>query len=246
MKIAFFGSSLLSAYWNGAATYWRGVTGGLAALGHEVWFFEPDAFDRQQHRDLDAAPWATVKVYPAGAASDVLAAVRAARVSKFFSDAAAQLPGRAFVLGGSGWGDHPRVAELSNVNYVGHVYTRDHNASNCSAEKVLNVNRDSMARLGFSPATRVFEAAGAGACLITDRWPGIEAFLTPGEEVLVADDGDDVARLVREVSSARAREIGDAARRRVLREHTYEQRAAQLQDVLGEVLDERRAATEAV
>jgi spore maturation protein CgeB len=69
------------------------------------------------------------------------------------------------------------------------VPTSDHNALNSSAAAALNVNRDSMARFGFSPPTRVFEAAGAGACLLTDRWDGIEAFLEPGREVLVAGGG---------------------------------------------------------
>jgi len=63
------------------------------------------------------------------------------------------------------------------VRYVGHVYTRDHNAFNCTPRAVLNISRDSMAKCGFSPATRVFEAAGAGACLVTDAWKGIEMFL---------------------------------------------------------------------
>ena len=72
---------------------------------------------------------------------------------------------------------------------MGHVYTRDHNAFNCTPRAVLNISRDSMARYGFSPATRVFEAAGAGACIVTDAWEGIELFLEPGAEVLVADSG---------------------------------------------------------
>ena len=84
-----------------------------------------------------------------------------------------------------------------NVDYLGHVYTADHNALNCSATAVLNINRDSMARFGFSPPTRIFEAAGAGACLITDAWPGVEEFLEPGREVLVAADGDEVAAHLR-------------------------------------------------
>jgi spore maturation protein CgeB len=73
----------------------------------------------------------------------------------------------------------------------------------------------------------VFEAAGAGACLITDAWVGIEDFLTPGDEVLVARDGQDVAAFVESVSAAKAREIGQRALQRVLNEHTYAQRAAQ-------------------
>jgi spore maturation protein CgeB len=97
---------------------------------------------------------------------------------------------------------------------------------------VLNVARDSMAEVGFSPATRVFEAAGAGGCLITDAWEGMELFLAPGEEVLVARDGQDVAEHVASSDAERAREIGEAARRRVLAEHTYERRATEVDALL--------------
>ncbi len=105
-------------------------------------------------------------------------------------------------------------------------------ASNCYALAVLNINRDSMARFGFSPPTRVFEAAGAGACLITDAWEGIDAFLAPGEEVLVAADGGDVARLVSGLSAKRARCIGEKARARVLAHHTYARRARLVESAL--------------
>jgi len=64
MKIAFFGSSLVSSYWNGAATYYRGLLKALAALGEEITFYEPDAFERQRHRDIPDPDWARVVVYP--------------------------------------------------------------------------------------------------------------------------------------------------------------------------------------
>ena len=64
MKIAFFASSLVSSYWNGAATYYRGLLKELATLGHDVTFYEPDAFDRQRHRDMSDPDWARVVVYP--------------------------------------------------------------------------------------------------------------------------------------------------------------------------------------
>jgi spore maturation protein CgeB len=120
-----------------------------------------------------------------------------------------------------------------NVNYVGHVYTRDHNAFNCTPAAVLNINRQSMARFGFSPATRVFEAAGAGACLITDAFEGVETFFEPGEEIIVAASGDEVAEQIRMLLPNHARAIGSAARRRALAEHTYEHRAALLEESLG-------------
>jgi spore maturation protein CgeB len=352
MKIAFFASSLVSAYWNGAATYYRGIVRALHERGHQVTFYEPDAYDRQKHRDMADPPWAKVVVYSAASEADVLATVeqargadlvvkasgvgvhdelleravldlqgpgtlvafwdvdapatldrvhgnaadpflplvprydivltygggepvrqaylglgardcvpiynaldpsthhpvppeprfqcdlaflgnrlpdREARVEEFFLRAAAQLPQHRMLLGGSGWGDKPLPA---NVQYLGHVYTADHNAFNCTPRAVLNVSRESMARYGFSPATRVFEAAGAAACLITDAWEGLETFFAPAEEVLVAHDGDEVAEHVRTLDASRAREIGQAAYRRVLAEHTYAHRAAQVDAVL--------------
>jgi len=69
-------------------------------------------------------------------------------------------------------------------------------------------------------------------CLITDAWEGIETFLTPEREVLVAHDADDVVRHLRSLDHKRAKEIGEAAMKRVLAEHTYEHRALQLQSLL--------------
>jgi spore maturation protein CgeB len=119
------------------------------------------------------------------------------------------------------------------VRLLGHVPTGAHNAVNCSALAVLNVTRDDMASNGWSPPTRVFEAAGAGACLITDAWEGIELFLEPEAEVLVAENGHDVASHVRRLTPDVAERVGAAARERVLRDHTYAQRAEQVEDVLG-------------
>lgn len=352
LNIAFFGSSLVSAYWNGAATYYRGIIRELHARGHRITFYEPDAYQRQLHRDIPDPQWAEVVVYSAadesgplralesargadvivkasgvGVFDEVLEAAvpalarssaytiywdvdapatlarmnddpedplraqiprydavltygggprvvdaylgfgarrceliynaldpqthhpvppdprfqaalgflgnrlpdREARVERFFLDAAARLQDMEFLLGGSGWQDKPMPP---NVRYVGHVYTRDHNAFNCTPLAVLNVNRESMASNGYSPPTRVFEAAGAAACLISDAWEGIETFLEPGLEVLVAADGADVADHVARLTPERARQVGRAARRRVLAGHTYAHRAAELETIL--------------
>ncbi|HVD41623.1 MAG TPA: glycosyltransferase [Solirubrobacterales bacterium] len=357
MKIAVFGSSLVSAYWNGACTYYRGIVRALDARGHRVAFYEPDAFERQEHRDIDDPEWAEVVVYEAreertvrkvvadaAAGAEVmvkasgvgafdaaleeavaesedpalrvfwdvdapatLAAMEAdaenplreligrydlvltygggqpvidryaalgaracvpiynaldpethhpeppqpdlacdlaflgnrlpdreVRVEEFFFRVVEALPQRSFLLGGNGWDE--RVEGLANVRYLGHVPPGDHNALNRSALAVLNASRESMAANGWSPATRVFEVAGAGACLISDAWEGIEDFLTPGEEVLVARDGAEVAELLAGLDPERAREIGEAALERVLAEHTYERRAEQVETVLEGVL----------
>ena len=154
---------------------------------------------------------------------------REARIDEFFFRAADAAPARRFFLGGNGWHDRGLPP---NVTALGHVYTGDHNAVNCSTVAVLNVHRDSMVANGWSPATRLFEAAGAGACQITDAWRGIEEFLEPGHEILVAADGAEVAAHVDALTPERARTIGQAALRRVLAEHTYAHRAAQVEAVL--------------
>ncbi|MDT0651185.1 CgeB family protein, partial [Autumnicola edwardsiae] len=318
LNIAFFGSSIVSAYWNGAATYYRGIVKALHKMGHEVTFYEPDIFERQEHRDIDDPDWCNVIVYEkdklslrgllrkaqeesdviikasgVGAYDDFLESEvakmksknnliifwdvdapatldriekdendpfrdlipqydfiltygggqpvidayerngakkcipvynaldtdthfpvdpeakfegslaflgnrlpdREKRVEEFFIKPATELPDHKFLIGGSGWGDKKMP---DNVNYLGHVYTKDHNAFNCTPIAVLNISRDSMAKYGFSPATRVFEAAGAGACIITDYWKGISTFFEPDEEIIVVKSGEEVKKVISE------------------------------------------------
>ena len=145
-------------------------------------------------------------------------------MEEFFLLPAVEMPQHSFLLGGAGWDDRPL---LRNIHKVGHVATRDHNAFNATPRAVLNISRASMAEMGFSPATRVFEAAGAGACLITDAWEGVEMFFAPDREILVARDGHDVAAILRDLTRERAAEIGRAALDRALRDHSYESRATQ-------------------
>ena len=355
LNIAFFGSSLVSAYWNGAATYYRGLIRALHAQGHQITFYEPDAFLRQQHRDIDDPPWARVVVYSCKGEAGVLSAVeeassadvlikasdvgifddlleeavlqnrrrqqpvifwdvdvpatlarldadpadplhsfigqydlvltygggapvveayrqlgakrcvpiynaidpythfpvgrdsryvgdlgfmgnrlpeREARANEFFFKTSELLPRRRFVLGGSGWQDKTLG---SNVDYAGHVFTREHNVFNCSPRAILNVSREKTARFGYLPAMRVFEAAGAAACLITDPWDGIEDFFEPDDEILIAKDAAGVAAHLESLSLEQMGSIGRAAHRRVLEKHTYAQRAAQVESLLNEM-----------
>ena len=155
---------------------------------------------------------------------------REARVDELFLRVAASLPRHRFRLGGSGWSGK-RLPD--NVDYIGDVADRDVNAFNGSPLAVLDVNGDGTARYGHSPASGVFEAVGAGACLITDAAAGIAPFLVPGREVLVAGTGDEVATHLSSLRPGRALLMASAARRRVLRHHTYAHRVRALEAVLG-------------
>ncbi len=361
MRIFVFGSSITSAYWNGAATYYRGIYKSLSDLGHEVTFAEPDIYSRQQNRDVSDVEYANVIVYQtprdidellalahtsdlvikhSGVGADdgllearvidcrsertqvafwdvdapaTLASVEAdprnpfralipqydfiftygggtpivehylelgarnchpiynaldpsthhpvpadpelacdlvfvgnrlpdreKRVEQFFLRAAELAPELRFVLGGEGWGSKQLP---SNVRWIGHVGTGDHNRVNCSARMVLNINRESMAEVGFSPPTRVFEAAGAGACLITDRWTGVEMFFRPGEEILVAASAEEIVEELRAHDLRSAQKIGRAMMARALRDHTYALRAVQVDQILAGSRRDRHPST---
>jgi spore maturation protein CgeB len=154
---------------------------------------------------------------------------RERRVEQFFLRASELAPELKFILGGEGWGSKQLP---SNVRWIGHVGTSVHNRVNSSARMVLNINRESMAEVGFSPPTRVFEAAGAGACLITDHWTGVEAFFAPGREILVARNAEDIVQHLRNTSRERAKAMGEAMLERALHDHTYSLRAQQVDSII--------------
>jgi spore maturation protein CgeB len=154
---------------------------------------------------------------------------RERRVEQFFLRAAELAPELSFILGGEGWAGK---AMPRNVRWIGHVGTGDHNRVNCSARMVLNLNRESMASVGFSPPTRVFEAAGAGACVITDVWRGVETFFEPEEEILLASSAEEIVHLLRSWEKEQSAHVGAAMRARALRDHTYALRAREVDAIL--------------
>ncbi len=152
------------------------------------------------------------------------------RMEEFYLHPARMLKRKSFVLGGAGWEGR---AKPPNVRYVGNVRPCEQNAFNCSAKTALNVCDGSAALAGYMPPESIFEAAGAGACIITDNWEGIKLFFEPGREILVARDGGAVAEIISSLDQDDAREIGQAALCKVLAQHTYAHRAAQFEMVFG-------------
>jgi spore maturation protein CgeB len=164
---------------------------------------------------------------------------REARVEQLFLRAAELAPRKEFLLGGEGWHDKPLPP---NVRCIGHVPTSEHNRINCSAGMVLNINRSSMADCGYSPPTRVFEAAGAGACMLCDEWQGIQEFFEPGKEILVVRTAEDIAEALERCDPLARRRIGEAFHARAVRCHTYARRVAEADAAFRECFNRRKAA----
>jgi spore maturation protein CgeB len=209
---------------------------GFLEFGARAYYSMYNGLDPETHYPVDADPRYVCDVAFLGNRLPD----REARVEELFLRAAELAPDQQFLLGGEGWGDKRLPA---NVRYVGHVPTAQHNRLNCSASMALNINRNSMAEFGFSPPTRVFEAAGAGVCMLCDEWPGIDDCFTPGSEMLVVRNAEDVARALHTHDHAERRRIGEAFRERALREHTYQRRAAQADYAFRECLARRQGKT---
>jgi spore maturation protein CgeB len=153
-----------------------------------------------------------------------------ARMDEFYFKSAEQCRGTKFLLGGSGW--ESRLLPM-NVRFLGNLDSRDRNALNSTPKAVIHVHRDPTALRDYSPPMRIFAAAGAGACILTDHRDGLGLFLEPAREILVARNGNEMAGLLKGLGRKRAADIGAAALRRVLAEHTYAHRARQLDTLLG-------------
>ncbi len=124
-----------------------------------------------------------------------------------------------------------------------HLSPREHPAFYGAQRFTLNVTRAAMKRAGHSPSVRLFEAGACSTPVISDWWEGLDELFSVGREVLVAGDADSVLRYLRDLSDSRRLEIGAAAQRRVLEEHTPECRARQLEGYLQEANDNISAHT---
>jgi spore maturation protein CgeB len=130
-----------------------------------------------------------------------------------------------------------------NVERTQHLAPGLHRQFYTSLRFTLNVTRRDMVRAGYSPSVRLFEAAACGTPIISDGWPGLDTFFTPGTEILLSTGAKQTLHYLRSISETERLQIGSRARDRVLREHTREHRAAQLEAYVREVKESQPART---
>lgn len=155
---------------------------------------------------------------------------RQTKLVTFLNGAANLLPAARFIVAGpqypgdSVWPD--------NVGRIDHVAPPEHPAFYSSSRFALNLTRSDMVAVGFSPSVRLFEAAACGTAILSDAWPGLDHFLTPGEEILLPHDEYEVASILRQMPNSEAERIGCAARERILEQHTAAHRALEFESIV--------------
>ncbi len=147
-------------------------------------------------------------------------------------DAAAELaPQQTFMVAGPQYPEDA-IQWQSNVRRMVHVPPRDHPAFYCSSRFTLNITRDDMVAAGYSPSVRLFEASACGATILSDNWPGLAEFLTPGKEILLPKNATEVAHLLKEMGDEERERMGQRARARILAAHSAEHRALQFEEIV--------------
>ncbi|HEV2715654.1 MAG TPA: glycosyltransferase [Terriglobales bacterium] len=159
------------------------------------------------------------------------AADRQPQLEELFCKPARTLHDKKFLIAGP---QYPSEIEWpANVRQIIHLEPRLHAPFYCSSRLTLNLTRHEMVSAGYSPSVRLFEAAGRGATIVSDRWPGLETFFTPGEEILLPDSGQDVVGYLTGMYETEMKAIGWRAQERVLLEHTSERRAIEFEEYVG-------------
>lgn len=135
--------------------------------------------------------------------------------------------GHRFVVAGPNYpGDvqWPRAVER-----IEHLAPRDHREFYNAQRFTLNLTRRDMKELGYAPSVRLFEAAACGTPIISDRWPGLDSFFAFDTEILAARSSDDVYAYLCDTSTDARRAVGARARQVVLKKHTADHRAVELE-----------------
>jgi spore maturation protein CgeB len=143
------------------------------------------------------------------------------------------MPSAQFVVAGA---QYPTSLKWpGNVVRIEHCAPHEHAAFYSRQRYTLNLTRADMITAGYSPSVRLFEAAACGVPVISDYWEGIESFLTPRKEILIAETTADVIRLLNELPEERRLNIAAAARKRYLTSHTPAHRAKQIEEYYSEI-----------
>ncbi len=167
------------------------------------------------------------------------AADRQAKLVNLLGEPARCLPEQRFLVAGPMY--PAETAWSSNTQWLSHVAPAEHPAFYSSARFTLNLTREEMARTGYSPSVRLFEAAACGAAILSDAWTGLETFLTPGEEIVTVNGTDSVVEVLRNLSDAERVRLGERARDRILASHTAEHRAIEFESIVARIGTARAA-----
>ncbi len=196
----------------------KGGAARLEAMGARQVHVLHYAADPEVYQPLDAPKDIDVFFYGHGAE------YRAEWIEAMIAAPSRAMPEARFAVRGTRLGDLGRAETLP---YLSFNKLREYA---CRSRINLCITRRAHAGVYASSSMRPFELAALGACIVANPYLGIEEWFEPGRELMIVNDAHEAAQTYRWLlahDAERAR-MGEAARARVLKAHTFRHRAADL------------------
>lgn len=120
--------------------------------------------------------------------------------------------------------------DLGNANQIGDLSFSAFRDFCCKSKICLNITRKTHATVYASASARPFELAAYGTCMVSNPVNGIEEWFEVGKELSVIKDEKEAMEIYRYFldNSEEREQVGNHARERVLKEHTFRHRASEL------------------
>jgi len=217
-KMAYYNGADLSEY-DAFFTNSEGVIPALRDLGARNvqplhYAVDPDLFS-----PIEGEPDTDVFYYAHGSEA------REERIDFMITQPSRALPEVDFLVAGKGFG-----VDLGAARRKGVLSINDWRVQACKSKINLNVTRSTHATVYASSTARPFELASLGCCVVSDPYDGLETWFEVGREVHIAENAETAAELYQWLldDAATRRETARRARQRVLTDHTYAARSAQV------------------
>jgi spore maturation protein CgeB len=182
--------------------------------------------DPERHRQMPPIPEFSCDLSYMG----TYAPDRQPKIEQLLCAPARHLPSAKFLIAGPQYPES--LVWPDNVKRIMHLEPRFHAALYSSSRMTLNITRRDMVMAGYSPSVRLFEAAACAATIVSDNWPGLDTFFTPGTEILLPACSEDIVRYISGYDDAELKSIGRSARVRVLALHTNTARAREFEQAV--------------
>ncbi len=153
-------------------------------------------------------------------------------IKAMLTDPSNAMPERRFAVRGTRLGDLGRTELLP---YLSFSKLREYA---CRSRINLVITRQAHASVFASSNSRPFELAALGACMVSSYYNGLEEWFEPGKEVVILDSKEEATERIRWLleHDAERERIGQAARERFFKDHTYRIRARQLMEIIQQYL----------
>jgi len=158
---------------------------------------------------------------------------RASWIQDMITAPSQQLPDAKFAVRGTRLGD---LGHTQTLPYLSFSKLREY----ANRSKInLCITRGAHASVHASSSMRPFELASMGLCIVANPYDGLDEWFTPDEELIIVNSAEEAIDRYQYLLThdEERHKMGERARERVLKQHTFQHRARELVQIVNEYID---------